>query len=358
MNEKDSVSKSWFCVFNNPAEHGYTYESPDDLLEQLTLQWNTEDSRSSAMTYCISADGLHHVHMVLEDIKAMRFSKVKNIYPSAHIAGTKGTKSQAMDYINKVGSFEEKGEEVLAIKIVGEIKGNQGKRTDLKDIAEMIKDGLTPNEIFDIDIKYRRHEKLVKDTYYRKRVVETPFLRDVYVEWHVGGTGTGKSYIAKEIVDEQGEDAMYFINDYDNGCFDNYNGEDILFLDEFRGQLKYSTLLSILQGYKTQIHSRYSNIYSLWNRVVITSPLPPEEVYKKMITDNRLLDSVKQLLRRINKIVYHYKDGKEYKVFEQETVDYKNYDDLKYLAEGGQFVTLASLEKFQTQQMSIPKEWL
>lgn len=77
-----------------------------------------------------------------------------------------------------------------------------------------------------------------------------------------------------------------------------------------------------------------------------------------MVTDNRLLDSVKQLLRRINKIVYHYKDGTEYKVFEQQTADYKNYDDLKYLAEGGRFVTLASLEKFQIEQMSIPQEYL
>ena len=32
---KDLISKSWFCVFNNPEEHGYS-GSPQEIVDKLT----------------------------------------------------------------------------------------------------------------------------------------------------------------------------------------------------------------------------------------------------------------------------------------------------------------------------------
>ena len=92
----ESVSKSWFVVFNNPSEHGYVGE-PHEICERLKNEWCCTDSRSGAWAYCIKhyvghypvydEDGsflryahaeteeekklvppdLHHIHMVLED---------------------------------------------------------------------------------------------------------------------------------------------------------------------------------------------------------------------------------------------------------------------------------------------------
>lgn len=38
ISEKDSVSKSWFTVFNNPEKHGYDGE-PQDIVEKILDTW-------------------------------------------------------------------------------------------------------------------------------------------------------------------------------------------------------------------------------------------------------------------------------------------------------------------------------
>ena len=139
---KDTVSKSWFCVLNNPEKNlpELDGKTPEQICQALSEMWcGDSETRSGAWLYCISADGLHHIHMVLEDTKAMRFSAVKKIYPTANIQGTKGNKKQVEDYIYKRGDFEEKGEKIVHTVCVGEIKGNQqGRRNDLNKIKEMI----------------------------------------------------------------------------------------------------------------------------------------------------------------------------------------------------------------------------
>ena len=73
----ESVTKSWFAVLNNPCEHGYS-GTPQEICEQLRDEWvGTSTTRTGAWAYCISALGLHHIHMVLEDVVAMRFSVIK-----------------------------------------------------------------------------------------------------------------------------------------------------------------------------------------------------------------------------------------------------------------------------------------
>ena len=92
---KDTVTRSWFAVLNNPAEHGYA-GTPEEVCSRLRDEWligGTE--RTGAWAFCVSADGLPHVHMVLEDVKAMRFSAVKMSYAAGtHFEATKGNKSR------------------------------------------------------------------------------------------------------------------------------------------------------------------------------------------------------------------------------------------------------------------------
>lgn len=325
----DGVSKSWFCVWNNPHE-SLEQTEPTDIAEKvLEMFIGDSPTRSGAVAYCISALGLHHLHMVFEDVKAMRFSAIKKAFPKIHLEPTKGTKEQAEDYINKKGKFEEKGEKVIYIAKHGEIKGAQGQRKDIDAIEELINMGKTPNEIFDMYLGYRRYEKMIRDAYYRKREKETPFIRDVKVYWHVGLSGSGKSFVANQLVDKYGEDELYFLSDYDSGGLDQYNGQKILFMDEFRGQIRYSTLLSMLQGYKQQFHARYSNVYGLWTEVHITSVLPPELCYSNMVSEYKDIDTLSQLMRRITEVVYHWQVDGHYMVYNEPVEEYTNYRNLQ-----------------------------
>ena len=108
-------ARSWFCVLNNPEEHGFT-GTPEEIAEKIAEKWiEGNPQRTCAVAYCISADGLKHCHAVFEDTKTMRFSAVQKLYPGMHIEPTKGNKDQAENYIQKRGKFEEKGEQVLYI---------------------------------------------------------------------------------------------------------------------------------------------------------------------------------------------------------------------------------------------------
>ena len=344
--KNDSVSRSWFCVFNNPEEHGFS-GAPDEIVERMKDCWiDGNPQRSCAVTYCISADGLKHCHAVFEDTKAMRFTIVQKLFPGMHIEPTKGSKEQAEDYINKRGKWEEKGESILCTVRDGEIKGKQGARKDFEAIEDLIQEGKTPNEIMDMSFSYRRYDKMIREAYYYRRFSQTPLQRDVSVYWHVGHSGSGKSYTFVKLSEQYGEDQVYMLTDYEHG-FDKYNGEPILFMDEFRGQMRFSQFLNLIDHYKIQVPCRYSNIYALWNEVHITSVLPPERVYENMVQDNRHLDTIDQLARRISFVVYHWidEDGK-YREFHQPMKEYSDYETLKELAENSLVEALPEFDIF------------
>ncbi len=71
----DGISKSWFCVLNNPQE---IYKGdPKEIAEAVLAEWIGDSlTRSGAVAYCISALGLIHLHTVFEDNTV--------IYPPAH----------------------------------------------------------------------------------------------------------------------------------------------------------------------------------------------------------------------------------------------------------------------------------
>ena len=306
----NETSRSWFAVFNNPAEHGYS-GTPEEVCNQLKSEWIAEnETRSGAWAYCISKDGLHHVHMVLCDANPMRFSLIKKSYCiGMHFEATKGTKKQSDDYINKRGAFEEKGETIEYITYHGEIRGRQGHRSDLEEYYERLLSGETPKDIMRSNPKSYCHINVLKNMFFDIRSQNTPIIRDLKVYWHVGKPGSGKSYYRLPLAEEVGEDNIYYMTSFNSGGLDRYNGEPYLWIEDFRGNdLKLQELLRMLDKYKAEIPARYSNIKALWKEVHITSVLTPRECYPKVdLEDN---DRIEQLLRRITSLVYHAQSAK------------------------------------------------
>lgn len=310
----EQSTRSWFAVFNNPSDHGYE-GSPQEVCERLRDEWITgSDTRSGAWAYCISADGLHHVHMVLEDTKTMRFGTIKKTYAKGmHFVPTKGTKKQADDYINKRGIFEEKGESVEFICYHGEIQGRQGSRSDIRNMYDRLKSGETPSDILsDTPSAYLRREVL-QQMYFDIRSQNTPIVRPMQVYWHTGKSGSGKSYSRIKLANDVGEDNIYYLTAFNSGAFDNYNGQKYLWIEDYRGEFKLQELLRMLDVYKAEIPARFHNVKALWEEVHITSVLMPREIYSKASLDEN--DRIEQLLRRITSIIYHVKSGSDYLQF-------------------------------------------
>ena len=315
--ENNVTSRSWFAVFCNPAEHGYD-GTPEEVCHRLRDEWcDGYPTRSGAWAYCISAEGMHHVHMVLEDKKVMRFSAVKKAYACGmHFEATRGNKQQVDDYINKRGAFEEKGEQVIYIVTEGEIVGNQGKRSDLSEIYGYIEDGLTPAEVLATNPNYYKYSTYIKQMYFDKRCADTPLVRSVKVYWHCGESGSGKSYSRIALAEEVGEENIFYLTAFGNGAFDGYNGQPYLWIEDFKGEMMFGELLRILDVYKAEISCRYTNAKALWKEVHITSIFHPRGVYRKMVSESEQgQDKIDQLLRRIDRegcIRYHWKDDNGY----------------------------------------------
>ena len=327
----DDVTKSWFVVFNNPANHSYP-GTPQEVCERLRDEWMRDSTtRSGAWAYCVSAEGLHHVHMVLEDVKSMRFSMVRQSHAdgTAHFEPTKGSKRQAEDYIYKRHPFDEKGEQILHITEAGKIQGCQGKRSDIDRISELLDDGKTPDKILRENFAFYKFQTMIRQAFFDRKRQNVPPIRDVKVHLIVGPPGSGKSYHYYTLCKQHGEDAVYLVSDYQNGGMDHYAAEPILFLDEFKGQISYALFLALTDRYKIQVHARYVNVWALWSEVYITSALPPETLYNLMVLpERRTTDTIEQMMRRITDITYCYKFGND---FRQCTIPAKEYHGIAAL---------------------------
>lgn len=302
----DSISKSWFLTLGNPEEHGYT-GTPEEICTQMRDEWiGDSNTRVGAWAYCISATGFKHVHMVLEDVKAMRFSYIKNnFYKGANIQETKGNRKQAEDYIQKRGVFAEKGETVEFIVRHGEIQGRQGRRT-FDDIYKRLESGETPEDILAESPSIYLHYDVIKKMYYDIRSHNTPIIRPMKVIWHTGKSGSGKSYERVKLASLIGEENIYYLTAFNSGSFDNYNGQKVLWIEDFRGEFKLQELLRLLDVYKAEVPARFNNAKALWEEVHVTSVLTPQQCYPKACQDD--YDRIEQLLRRITSVQYHFKD--------------------------------------------------
>lgn len=332
--KNDTKSRSWFCVWNNPQNHIDETE-PEKIIYKIIEIWTeNHPTRTCAINYEIGDNGTPHCHMVLEDSNQVRFSTITNMFSGIHVEETKGNKAQAEDYIYKREPFSEKKHTLVHPPVFyGEIKAHQGARNDLYIIQELLEQGKTPNQILDENFLYRKHETMIRKHFFRLREKSTPPHRKITVYWHVGESGSGKSFFYTELCEKYGRDNIFLLTDYDGGGFDTYCAEKYLFMDEFKGNMKFQTLLNILDNYPTQLHCRYANALSLWDEVHITSVYPPEEIYK-VIVDKHLqsIDSYKQLKRRIDNIIFHYKENDVYKSYQLPMKEYVDYDQLIKIA--------------------------
>lgn len=302
--------------------------SEQDMVEHLINLWidGKEETRSAAANYEVGANGNHHSHLILEAKNQTRFSAIQKLYPAIHVELTRGSREQVIAYLNKSGKHEEKSHTTVVPMINhGIIEANQqGKRTDLETIQELLETGLSPEQIMRQNLSYRKFSKMIKEHYYQMRVENAPLVKNMTVYWHLGGSGTGKSFQQVQLKKTFGTDNVYVLSDYGTGGLDNYTGEPILFMDEFKGDIDYQTFLKLLDVYPNQVHARYSNIYALWNTVHISSIFTPYQIYKMLVPDEkRKHDPIQQLYRRIHIIVYHFKtDDEEYKELQIEMKKY------------------------------------
>jgi len=332
----DKQRKAFMLTINNPENHGYSHDKIIEIIHGFKhVQF------FSMVDEIAPSSGTYHTHVLIVLKQKKRWSAIQNAFPGCHIEEEiRTTVQDVANYIKKSGKnvTDEKKETQVPGTYYEE--GNLPKYTIsnsksemLEQIQEMIDEGMRPEDIMSQHIAFRQFETLIKKAFFQKRFNETPIQRCLKFYYHVGESNTGKSYTYVQLCEKYPDD-VFLGSDYSNRCtalFDEYLGQKIVILDEAKpNSIPYGMLLTLTDGYRTQIHCRYSNCYALYSEIHITSVFPPEELYYGMVdSGNQNTDSYKQLLRRITAVVYHYKKGGQYFTYQIPGSEYKSYDDLK-----------------------------
>lgn len=220
---------------------------------------------------------------------AKTFTSLKKYMPRAHIEvrAKDSTSHAAIEYCKKEGHYDEDGE-----------PPTQGERTDIKNVANMIKEGKKVKDVAmaypEVYIKFHRGIQALRNIILsdNKRVDKPEVI--VYY----GRTGTGKSFSAFRDTDSNDR---YVWGGEQGQWFDGYDGEKHVILEEFRGQLPFSMLLRLLDKYEMRVQVKGGFVNFVATKIIITSPEHPKKWYSSLSSNDGKLD---QLIRRIDKIFF------------------------------------------------------
>lgn len=229
----------------------------------------------------IGAEGTPHLqgYVEFENAKTLK-SVVKNLGGRCHVEARKGTAKQAAVYCKKDGDFQERGEIT-----------NQGARTDLDEIAELVKargvEGVV-EEMPSAIIKYAKGIERLSE------LIQVPRSTKPKVVWLWGKSGVGKSRIAFDA----NRQSIYSWNQ--TKWWNGYRQQSRLVIDDFthntENDAEFRYLLKLLDRYPMQVETKGGMVHLNSAEIYITCEFPPSHFYDE--GTNKL----NQLLRRIDEV--------------------------------------------------------
>lgn len=235
----------------------------------------------------VGESGTPHLQGYIEFKNPINFNTLKKKLPRAHMEKRCGTAKQASDYCKKDGTFYEDGE-----------ISNQGKRSDIDKVVELIEDGNSLKDIATLEPK--SYIKFNKGIIALKNALIEPRNEKPIVQVFYGPTGTGKSHSAREVFNDC--DIPYYTwTPARKTWWDGYDGHKGVLMEEFRGtpNMPLNYLLVLLDRYECPVECKGGTLEFVGTRIIITSSKHPKDWYEDASNDR-----IDQLLRRIDHIEY------------------------------------------------------
>ena len=314
--DKNRKHARYMLTINNPLPT-WSHEEIKKALCNLRLKyWCMADEQGLE-------ESTHHTHLYFVANKSqIRFDTIKKLFPTAHIEPAMASSPECRAYVEKSGKWydDEKSETRIdgTFEEWGDVPiESQGKRTDWDVAYEMLEDG---NDVLTV-INAQRHLMRYRTTLeqVRQEMIAREFksiFRHLEVTYIQGATGLGKS---RYVMEKYGYENVCQVTGYQHGCFDKYQCEDVLILDEFANSFKIQDMNNYLDGYPLMLPCRYANKVACYTKVYIISNIPLELQYPIHRIDNPAVWDA--LMRRINNVLVFYEVGK-----------YNSYTKDEYLA--------------------------
>ena len=265
----------------------------------------------------IGESGTPHLQGYTEFESPKRLAALKKWLPTAHWEPRRGDREIARLYCMKGiqtkdewYSLDKEGNELrnngpnfgkeAKIEERGDWKsGGHGSRSDLISIQQEIKEGASLKDLCNNHFeKFLRYQKgFEKAISFREEEQGRDFRNiEIFVLW--GEAGIGKSRAVFDIT----KDLSVCSASPDNEQFplSNYDGQEVLILDEFYGQIKFSEFLRMTSGHPYLVNTKGGCRHALFTKIYITSNSSPEEWYSGMISKHPKMH--KALMRRLTHV--------------------------------------------------------
>ncbi len=297
---KDTRSRKFQITVNNPVEHDFSHDMIIDIL-----------TNSNPVYFCLCDEKgqTYHTHIYVCYENAVYFSTMKKRFPTAHIEAARGSSADNRDYIRKEGKYldSEKKETNLPetffeFGIMPKDKTSKNESVS-EQVFEMVKNGYSNIEIITAFPSYGT--KINNLNTLRQEVLNEKYSkenRNVEVIYIFGDTGSGKT---RFVMDNFNYNDIYKVSNYEHP-FDNYNGQKVLLLDEFRSGLPINDLLQYLDIYPCRLPARYSDKVACFDKVYIISNEDLTHLYTNIQIEKP--ETYNALLRRISKVLYFKKN--------------------------------------------------
>lgn len=296
--KKDTQLRAAQLTINNPDKKKITHK--------IIIENANKIQSLDYICLCdeIGEQGTLHTHIYLHFKNPVRFSRIKSLYETAHIEASLGTPQDNIDYIRKEGKWKDTEKETTNLKDTFEEygerpKSQQGKRNDLVQLYDMIKNGYSTAEIIEIipetGVRYADKIDRIRLILQEEKYKSERRL-NLKVNYIYGDTGTGKS---RFILDTHNDENCYRVTDY-NHPFDMYMGQEVLVFEEFRSSLKLSDMLNYLDVYPLVLPARYSQKWAMYQTVYLISNWDFESQYSELQNISEQRSSYEAFKRRIN----------------------------------------------------------
>lgn len=151
----------------------------------------------------------------------------------------------------------------------------QGERFDIQNIVTDMKTGTTLTEIMlEKPQVYCQYRNGMKDIAAQITKEKTKEFRKVRVVLLTGPTGCGKTREAMAR-------AQYRIQGTQLAWWQDYDGEEVICIDEYSNDVKITELLNLLDGYQLRLNVKGSHTYANWHTVYITTNLRKHEIHSE-----------------------------------------------------------------------------
>ena len=226
-----------------------------------------------------------HYHIYIQFTTTTSLN-IKKLFGS-HIDLCRGTPQSCKNYLLcKDEKHIKKGVSALIINEEGEIRTTGGR--SIKEIKEMSR-----VEREDLDIKYFNIVNKINQEE-DKEINIKDWHKDVKVIYICGPSGSGKSQLAKRLIESHTEEKINIVK-HVNDFWEGVGKSKVCLYDEFRpSHMKASEFINFIDYNKHIMNVKGGEVRNNYETIIITSIFKPDEIYTNLNEEDK-----KQWLRRI-----------------------------------------------------------